>query len=342
MIRQIEKFLTDYAFAQGWVHVPRIKARLEKKVAVIGSGPSGLAAAERLNRLGYQVTVFEKNAQAGGLLRQGIPEFKLPKALLDRRIQLLEQAGLSFRCNSEIGVQLPVEKLVKEYHALLFCTGTPTPRDLPVKGRDLPGIYFAMEYLAAQNLALVEDQRQTTISARGKKVLVIGGGDTGGDCVGTAIRQGASQVRQIEIMPKPTSERPPNNPWPEWPRILRSSSSHEEGCERRWLLQTLRFVGSDGALKGAEVAPVAWKTGANGQLQPVCNKEQTELLECDLVFLALGFLKTNRQELLQNLQAEDSPKIFLAGDCVQGPSLVVRAFADGIQAAKQIDQQLQQ
>ena len=338
MIRQMEKFLTDYAFEQGWVTIPPVKKASGRKIAVIGSGPAGLAAADRLLRLGHAVTVFEKNTLPGGLLRQGIPEFKLPKFILDRRLQMLQEAGVNFRCNTEIGLDLPAGKLLKEFSALLFCTGTPAPRDLQVEGRNLSGIHFAMEYLWAQNQALAEGREESRLSARGKKVLVIGGGDTGSDCVGTAIRQGALQVRQIEIMPKPASERAADNPWPQWPKVLRSSSSHEEGCERRWQLQTIRFIGNGNTLTAAEVVPVTWQTAPNGRMQPVSSGQQPERLDCDLVFLALGFLKTERAELLQKLQLDDSAPVFLAGDCVQGPSLVVRAMADGIRSADQIQQ----
>ena len=340
--REDEAAITEAAFREGYIQ-PRIPVRNGKKVAVIGAGPAGLAAANALNQMGYTVTVFEKNEAAGGLLRYGIPNFKLNKAIIDRRIHLLEEEGIEFRYGVEVSpttsssnqTSPPWEGLGEAFDAVILATGTPTARDLNIPGRDLKGVHFALELLAQQNrvLAGMEFPKNERITAKGKDVLVIGGGDTGSDCIGTAHRQGCKSVTQIEIMPRPV-EGPvdPKNPWPNYPRTLKTTSSHEEGCTRRWNINTLKFLGKDGRLTGVKVQEIDWQPNPNGGRPIMVEKGEPEIIKAELVLLAMGFLKPEHPQYPEN--------VFVCGDSANGASLVVRAMASGIETAKKVDQYL--
>ena len=324
-IREDEAAIIEAAFREGYVQ-PKSWKRNGHSVAVIGSGPAGLAAANQLNRRGFAVTVFEKDEYVGGLLRFGIPNFKLNKPIIDRRIHLMEAEGITFRVNQEIDLA----RLPEGFDAYCICTGTPQARDLAVPGRELAGIHFALEMLAQQNRALAgqtfaDDER---ITARDKHVLVIGGGDTGSDCIGTANRQGAKSVTQIEIMPQPPVGYNPATPWPQYPRVLKTSSSHEEGCTRRWSLSTVRFIGEEGHVRGAEVEEVEWQPQPDGGRPLMKPTGRREVLQADLVLLAMGFLKPELPPLPAN--------VWVAGDVATGPSLVVRCIAAGRRAAEEI------
>ena len=326
-IREDECSVIEAAFREGYVQ-PREFERNGKKVAVIGSGPAGLAAANQLNHRGYEVTVYEKDEYPGGLLRFGIPNFKLQKTVIDRRIKVMQAEGITFKTNTPVDV----EKLPAGYDAYCICTGTPTARDLKVPGRDLKGVHFALELLSQQNRVLAGQtfSAKERVTAKGKRVLVIGGGDTGSDCIGTSHRQGAVSVTQIEIMPKPPVGSNPNTPWPQWPVVLKTSSSHEEGCERRWLLTTNKFIGTkDNRVCGAEVEEVEWKPNPDGGRPIMVPTGKKETIECDIVFLAMGFLRPEQPKFAEN--------IFVAGDAATGASLVVRCIAGGRKAAQQID-----
>lgn len=325
--REDEAAITEHAFEENYVRI-RHPERNGMKVAVVGSGPAGLVAANRLNLLGYQVTVFDRNEDAGGLLRYGIPNFKLNKAVIDRRMGILRQEGIQFKFNHTIDT----EQLPGGFDAYVIATGTPEARNLAVPGRDLKGVHFALEMLAQQNrvLAGAEIKRDELVNAKGKDVLVIGGGDTGSDCIGTAHRQGCRSVTQIEIMPQPpVGPDDPRNPWPQWPRTLKTTSSHEEGCTRRWNINTLRFVGKDGKVCGAEVQEITWKPNPDGGrpvMQPV---GKPEVIKADMVLLAMGFLKPQLPQA--------APNVFVCGDAANGASLVVRAMASGRDAAAKVD-----
>ena len=326
-IREDECSVIEAAFREGYVQ-PRKFERNGKKVAVIGSGPAGLAAANQLNHRGYEVTVYEKDEYPGGLLRFGIPNFKLQKTVIDRRIKVMQAEGITFKTNTPVDV----EKLPAGYAAYCICTGTPTARDLKVPGRDLKGVHFALELLSQQNRVLAGQtfSAKERVTAKGKRVLVIGGGDTGSDCIGTSHRQGAVSVTQIEIMPKPPVGSNPNTPWPQWPVVLKTSSSHEEGCERRWLLTTNKFIGTkDNRVCGAEVEEVEWKPNPDGGRPIMVPTGKKETIECDIVFLAMGFLRPEQPKFAEN--------VFVAGDAATGASLVVRCIAGGRKAAQQID-----
>ena len=330
-IREDEAAVIEAAFREGYVK-PGSYPRNGKKVAVIGSGPAGLAAANRLNRKGYEVTVFEKDEYIGGLLRFGIPNFKLNKAIIDRRLAVMSEEGVTFR----IGTGIDLHRLPEGFDAYCICTGTPQARDLDVPGRELKGIYLAMEMLSQQNRVLAGQtfSREERISAKGKKVLVIGGGDTGSDCIGTAIRQGASSVMQIEIMSQPPAGENPATPWPQWPVVLKTSSSHEEGCARRWSLTTNRFIGHGGKVTGAEVEEVVWEPAPGGGRPVMKPTGKKETIKADMVLLAMGFLKPVHPEYPEN--------VFLAGDAATGASLVVKCIASGRKAAADIDSYLKQ
>ena len=302
-------------------------------MAVIGAGPAGLAAANQLNRRGYDVTVFDKNEAPGGLLRYGIPNFKLHKRIIDRRIRLMEEEGITFTMNTPIDE----DHLPEGYDAWCICTGTPTARDLNVPGRDLKGVHFALELLAQQNRVLAGQtfSKAERVTANGKHVLVIGGGDTGSDCIGTSHRQGALSVTQIEIMPKPPVGTNPATPWPQWPVVLKTSSSHEEGCERRWCLTSNRFIGTkDGRVSGVEVEEVEWLPNPDGGRPLMKPTGKTEVIKADLVLLAMGFLKPEQPQFADN--------VFVAGDAATGASLVVKCIAGGRKAAQQVHAYLSQ
>lgn len=325
-IREDECAIIEHAFQEGFVPVIHPE-RNGKTVAIIGAGPAGLSAAYRLNHAGYEVTVYDKNEAAGGLLRYGIPNFKLNKAIIDRRINVMKEEGVKF----EYGKNINVKKLPAGYDAYVIATGTPIARDLKVPGRELKGIYYALDILSQQNrvLAGMQFKDSERVTAKGKKVLVIGGGDTGSDCIGTSHRQGCVSVTQIEIMPKPPIGDDPKNPWPNWPRILKTTSSHEEGCTRRWLLNTNKFIGKDGHVTGAEVEGVIWEPNPDGGRPIMKLNGKKEIIECDIVLLAMGFLRPQQFEFADN--------VFVAGDAASGASLVVRAIADGRKIARQVD-----
>ena len=325
-IREDECAVIETAFQEGYVQ-PRQYERNGKKVAVIGSGPTGLAAANQLNQKGYEVTVFEKQEYVGGLLRFGIPNFKLQKGIINRRIQVMETEGIVFQTNADIDLN----HLPEGFDAYCICTGTPEARDLKIPGRDLKGIHFAMEMLAQQNRVLAGQtfSKEERISAKGKHVLVIGGGDTGSDCIGTSNRQGAVSVTQIEIMPKPPVGQNPATPWPQWPVVLKTSSSHEEGCERRWSLTSNQFIGENGHVTGVEVEEVEWVPNPKGGRPIMRPTGKKEILKADLVLLAMGFLKPEHPAYTEN--------VFLAGDAATGASLVVKCIAGGRKAAADID-----
>ena len=325
-IRENEAAIIEAAFREGYV-IPVMPQRNGKQVAVIGAGPAGLAAANQLNRKGYTVTLFDKAEAPGGLLRFGIPNFKLNKNIIDRRIQLLKAEGIRFEMNTTIDpTHLP-----EGFDAYCICTGAETPRDLLIPGRELKGIHFALEMLSQQN-RIVEGQtfsKDKLVSAKGKKVLVIGGGDTGSDCIGTSIRQGAISVTQIEIMPQPPVGHNDATPWPQWPVVLKTTSSHEEGCTRRWSLTSNQFIGKNGKVTGVEVEQVEWTPSTDGGRPTRVPTGKKEIIEADIVLLAMGFLKPEQPEFPKN--------VFIAGDAATGASLVVRAMAGGRKIAAKID-----
>ena len=326
-IREDEAAIIEAAFREGYVK-PKTYPRNGKKVAVVGSGPAGMAAANQLNRIGYEVTVFEKDESVGGLLRFGIPNFKLNKAIIDRRIEIMKAEGVIFKTNSPVDMK----HLPEGFDAYCICTGTPQARDLDIPGRNLKGIHFALEMLAQQNRILAGQTfgKEERINAKGKHVVVIGGGDTGSDCIGTSNRQGAANVTQIEIMPKPPVGHNPATPWPQWPVILKTSSSHEEGCTRRWCLTSNRFIGTkDGRVYGVEVEEVEWVPNPDGGRPVMRPTGKKETLKADLVLLAMGFLKPQQPAFASN--------VFVAGDAATGASLVVRCIAGGRKAAQDIN-----
>lgn len=354
-VRENELAIVERAFAEGRVKPQPPTHRTGKRVAVIGSGPAGLACANQLNRRGHNVTVFEKNEAPGGLLRFGIPDFKLDKSVIDRRVALMEAEGVEFRCGVNVGRDIKATQLLEDYDAVCLAIGAEVPRDLRIEGRELKGVHFALELLRQQNRVnagrkFTEKER---VTAKGKNVLVIGGGDTGSDCVGTSHRQGALSVTQIEIMPKPPVDDNPDTPWPYWPVVLKTSSSHEEGCDRRWLLDTRRFIPDDkGCVSEVEVEEVEWeKDSSNGRMNLV-HTGRKSTIKAELVLLAMGFTNPLAEGLLDQLGVEkdargnvkvdplthatDVDKVFAAGDVASGASLVVRCIAAGRDAAKGI------
>ena len=326
-VRENECSIIEHAFREGYIK-PKTYERNGKKVAIIGAGPAGLSASVRLNALGYEVTLFDKMPSAGGLVRYGIPNFKLDKYVIDRRMEIMEQEGIKFKFNTTVDLN----DLPKGFDAYIISNGTHTARDLKIPGRELKGVYFALQMLTQQNLRLAgkEFSPEETVSAKGKKVLVIGGGDTGSDCIGTCHRQGAVSVTQIEIMPKPPVGYNPATPWPQWPNILKTTTSHEEGCERRWCLTSNYFLDDGkGNLKGVEVETVEWVPDPNGGRPQMKLTGKKEIIECDMVLLAMGFLKPEHPQY--------APNVFLAGDAKNGASLVVRALASGRETAAKVD-----
>ena len=349
MVRQSEKRIIETAFARGWVVPHPPAAENGKTAAIIGAGPAGLSAAVTLRRRGWAVTVYERRANIGGLLRYGIPCFKLDKSLIDRRRELLEAEGIRFVTGIEVGKDISAEWLARRHDAVIVAIGTPAARDLKIPGRELGGIHLALEFLEGQNRYLTGELPAPPINAKGKDVLVIGGGDTGSDCVGTAIRHGAKSVTQIEIMPRPPDERSESTPWPLWPYMLRTSSSHKEGCARRWNLNSLQFIGrsdnpqaDDGSsVASVEVETVEWEFSPEGR--PVkfhSVPDSKETIKTDLVFLAMGFTGVpSANPIVAQLELAQTPRtalvsnpsrnIYCVGDCASGASLVVRALASG-------------
>ncbi len=357
-IKSIECAIIDKAWDEGWIQ-PEIPAyRSGKRVAIVGSGPAGLSCAQQLARAGHAVVVFEKQDRIGGLLRYGIPDFKMEKHLIDRRMAQMQAEGVEFRPNSHVGHTVAVEGLLAAFDALVLAGGAEAPRDLAVEGRDLPGIYFAMEFLRQQNVRVAGTAQQMAepILATGKKVVVIGGGDTGSDCVGTSIRQGAASVTQLEIMPRPPEKENKALTWPDWPLKLRTSTSHEEGCERDWAVSTRRFLGN-GRLEAIELVRVDWVKDAQGGWQLKENDESRFTVAADQVFLAMGFTGPVRNGLLAklgvkldargNVAAETEAdatayrtsvdRVFACGDMRRGQSLVVWAIREGRQCARAVD-----
>jgi glutamate synthase (NADPH/NADH) small chain len=354
MIRHIELSIIEKGFESGFLLKDPPRYRSDKRVAVVGSGPAGLAAADTLNRVGYQVTVFDEARYPGGILRYGIPDFKLEKWVVERRISLMEAQGVRFEMGVRVGTDISYRYLRDRFQALCLACGAREPRDLAVPGRELSGIHFALEYLTGQNKRIQGENLKPSeeIEAKGKSVLVIGGGDTGSDCLGTAIRQGAKQVFQFEILPKPPEKRSPLTPWPEWPIMLRQSHAHKEGGEFYWSVMTKAFEGKDNRVKKVKAVEVEWKPKREGDPLVPVEQPGTEFeLEVDLVLLAMGFLGPEKGGLAEvldfekdsrnNIKGNDEnmtniPGVFVAGDMRQGQSLVVRAIADGRKAARGI------
>jgi glutamate synthase (NADPH) small chain len=349
-IKNIELSIVERAFEEGWIKASPPAVRTGKRIAVVGSGPAGLAAADQLNKAGHLVTVFEKSDRIGGLLRYGIPEFKIEKRFLNRRLALLEAEGIVFRPGVNVGRDIPASALRQEFDAIVLCGGAGWPRDLPVPGRDLAGIHFAVDYLTQQNRRCEGDEipEDQVITAAGKRVVIIGGGDTGADCLGTTHRQGALSVHQFELLPRPPDSRLPDNPWPQWPRIFRSSSAHEEGGERLFSISTERFVGDEtGRVRALETV------GVEVGRASVTKIPGTEVvIEAELVLLAMGFVGPERDGLLADLGVRLTERgnvwrderwmtseegVFAAGDMQRGQSLIVWAIADGRHAAAAVD-----
>ncbi|MGK7394798.1 MAG: glutamate synthase subunit beta [Candidatus Cyclobacteriaceae bacterium M3_2C_046] len=365
-IEHIEKSIAEKAFELNLIRANIPDVRTGKKVAVIGSGPAGLAAAAQLNKAGHWVTVFERADRLGGLLRYGIPDFKLEKWVVERRIKVMEEEGITFKTNANVGHNISVESLDQEFDAIVLCGGSTVPRDLPIPGREFKGIHYAMDFLTQQNKKVSGDEYilvnhkgqelKEPISAYNKNVVVIGGGDTGSDCVGTSNRHKAKSVTQIELLTKPPEKRDVHNPWPEWPMTLKSSSSHEEGCERHWALLTKEFVGDEqGNLTGIKLVNIEWQTPKPGERPRFVEIEGTErVIPCELALLAIGFSYPDPDGALAQLQVEldirgnvktdnyqtTVEKVFAAGDMRRGQSLVVWAISEGREAARAVDEYL--
>ena len=355
-IKTIECSIVDYGWEKGWIKPQLPKKHTDKKVAIIGSGPAGLACAQQLARLGHSVVVYEKNERIGGLLRIGIPDFKMEKTLIDRRMAQMQSEGVQFKTNSEIGNTISTNKIIDNFDAISVCIGSEVPRDLEVKGRNLKGIHFAMDFLSQQNdmVSGKTISKETLISAKGKKVLVIGGGDTGSDCVGTSNRQGATSVHQLELLPQPPVNENKQLTWPNWPMKLRTSTSHQEGCERQWSILTKSFEGTEnGEVTKLICVEVEWKKSEDGSMKMIEVEDSEFEIEADLVLLAMGFVHPIHEGLVNNLSLKldqrgnveanetsfktSSDKVFVAGDCRRGQSLVVWAISEGRKCAERID-----
>ncbi len=368
-IEEIEKHIIEIAFLKGIAKPRKPNVRTGKKIAVIGSGPAGLAAAAQLNYAGHSVTVFERDDAPGGLLRYGIPDFKLEKSVVDRRIHLMQEEGVVFKCNANVGVNVKLNDLLREYHLIVLAGGSTVPRDLAIPGRKLKGVYYAMEFLKQQNKrvanknpldgkSIESNLLEYEITASDKNVVVIGGGDTGSDCVGTSNRHGAVSVTQFELMPQPPSSRTEFMPWPSYPMTLKHTSSHEEGAHRHWAIATKEFVGDEnGNLKALKIVDLEWKLSNDGrpmQQAEVPNSER--LIPCELALLAMGFVHPQKMGLLEQLEVEldergnvkasekayqtNIPKIFTCGDMRRGQSLVVWAISEGRECARKADEYL--
>lgn len=350
-IEHIEKSIAEKAHELGYIKANPPKERTGKKVAVIGSGPAGLAAADQLNKAGHWVTVYERDSAIGGLLRYGIPDFKLEKWVVDRRIKIMDDEGVRFKVNAEVGKTINPDMIKEDFDSIVVCTGSTVPRNLPIAGRELKGVHYAMDFLSIQNKEVAGIKFDDKITAEGKNVVVIGGGDTGSDCIGTSHRQGAASVLQLELMPKPQSKRGENDPWPLWPMTLRTSSSHEEGGERKWSILTKEFIGNEkGELTHIKLVDLEWvNQGGRQQIQEIEGTER--LIPCELALLAIGFTQPE-SPLLEHLGVsqtqfgtiEDSnyktnvESIFAAGDARRGQSLVVWAISEGREAAREVDE----
>ena len=369
-IEEIEKHIIEIAFEKGLVKARKPNIRTGKKVAVVGSGPAGLAAAAQLNYAGHTVTVFERDDAPGGLLRYGIPDFKLEKWVVERRVKLMEEEGVIFRCNSNVGVNVNINDLLRDFHAIVLAGGSTVPRDLAIPGRELNGVHYAMQFLKQQNKRnaginpmanqLIESNIYTEdILASGKNVVVIGGGDTGSDCVGTSNRQGAISVTQFELLPKPPEGRTPYMPWPTYPMVLKTSTSHEEGVDRRWAVATKEFIGDEnGNLKALKIVDLEWSVGDDGRPSRFVERPGSEReIPCELALLAMGFVQPQKEGLLNelgveldergNVKASEADyrsnilKIFTWGDMRRGQSLVVWAISEGRECARSVDEFLQ-
>ena len=358
-IEEIEKHIIETAFDKGFVKPRKPNLRTGKKIAVVGSGPAGLAVAAQLNYAGHTVTVYERDDAPGGLLRYGIPDFKLEKWVVERRVSLLESEGIQFKCNSEVGKNISINDLLRESHAIVLTGGSTIPRNLSIPGREVKGVYFAMEFLKQQNQRVSKKTVSgEDILATGKNVVVIGGGDTGSDCVGTSNRQGATSITQFELMPKPPETRTPSMPWPSYPMVLKTTSSHEEGAQRHWAIATKEFISdTNGNLKALKIVDLEWKTPAGGGQASFSEKPGTEReIPCELALLAMGFVHPQREGLLNqldvgldergNVKADEQSfqtniqKIFTAGDMRRGQSLVVWAISEGRECARKVDEYL--
>jgi glutamate synthase (NADPH/NADH) small chain len=355
-IKEIELGIIEKAFEENWVKPEMPKVRTGKNIAVVGSGPSGLAAAAELNSVGHSVTVFERHDKIGGLLRYGIPDFKLDKDIIDRRINVMEKEGIKFRVNTNIGFDYDSKELLKDFDAVVLCMGSTVPRDLPIEGRALKGIYFAVDFLSYINRkAAGIDVSKEAIDVKGKNVLVIGGGDTGSDCIGTSIREGAANVYQYEIMPKPPTERDNTMPWPLFPRTLKTTTSHEEGAIREWGIETIKFFGEDGKVTAVETVKVKWEKDADGRMAKVEVPKSKVTQKIDLVLIAMGFVHPEHKGIVEDLNLKldnrgnvtadenymtSTEGVFSAGDMRKGQSLVVWAMHEGRSAAKAIDKYL--
>lgn len=352
-IELIEKYIVERGFSEGWIKPQPPTRRTGKTVAVIGSGPAGLAAAQQLNRAGHTVTVFERDNKIGGLLRYGIPDFKMEKNIIDRRIEILKAEGIIFKCNAEVGKTISAETIESEFDAVVLCTGASIKRELPIPGADLNGVVQAMDFLPHNNKAIDgQHEREDKYFAKDRNVIVIGGGDTGSDCIGTSNRQGAKSVTNFEIMPKPADGRTEDNPWPYWPFKLKTSSSHEEGSHREWSILTKEFIGDEkGNIKGLKTVEVTWKKNPGERPQLIEVKGSEKVWPCDLGLLALGFTGPEKSLPEQfgltfdprgNVKGEqqyqtNKAHIFAAGDARRGQSLIVWAISEGREAAHQID-----
>ena len=354
-IEYIEKEISDRGFEQGWIKPLPPETRSGKTVAVVGSGPAGLAAAQQLNRAGHAVTVLERDDYIGGLLMLGIPDFKLEKSVVQRRVALMEAEGIEFRTGGNVGINYPAEQLLREYDAICLTGGSTHARDLDVPGRELDGVHFAMEYLPQQNRTLAGESIHNQISAEGKRVIILGGGDTGADCLGTAHRQGAEIVHQFELLPEPPETRPDDNPWPRWPMILRTSGAHEEGGVRDYNILTKSLTGENGQVNQLHAVRVDWTRGEGGRFQMSEVPGSEFSVDADLVLLAMGFLHPEHGGMLEqlgveldgrgNVKVDDNkmtsvPGVFAGGDMVRGQSLVVWAIAEGRDVARGVDQYL--
>ncbi|RFM27885.1 glutamate synthase subunit beta [Deminuibacter soli] len=356
-IEEIEKHIIEIAFEQGLVKARKPNMRTGKKIAVVGSGPAGLAAAAQLNYAGHTVTVFERDSKPGGLLRFGIPDFKLGKTVIDRRIKLMEEEGVTFQCNANVGVNVSINDLLREYHTIVLAGGSTIPRDLPAPGRDIQGIHYAMDFLKQQNKRVGSETFEAAdILATGKNVVVIGGGDTGSDCVGTSNRHGAKSVTQFELLPKPSSSRTAYMPWPTYPMILKTSSSHEEGVERHWAISTKEFVADEqGKLKALKIVDLEWKMNDDGRAASFAEVPGSErTIPCELVLLAMGFVHPQHEGMVKQLGVDlddrgnvkatekayqtNIQKVFTCGDMRRGQSLVVWAISEGRECARQVDE----